>query len=397
MRSISEHFARLQRILPASQGFSAREYARATFGVLSGITLAILFGWLGRGANPTLPWLAAPAGATAVLLFAMPSSPLAQPWPVLGGTLISALIGIACNHWIAAPLAAAGTALALALLVMFPLRCLHPPAASMAVLAALGGSAGIHYSYMFALDPVALNLVALLAAATIYHRLCGRRYPNRSSVRASQHGTRDPRPSQRLGVTSEDLDAVLREYNEVFDISRTDLEEILHRTELHAYERRFGRFRCADVMSKDLVKVEATTDLAEARSLLIAHRVRALPVVNEADRVVGIVTQYDLLKRAGHQKPASLAQRLRVLWHKATGQFATPPQIVGRIMTAQVRTVRDSATIAELVPLFSDLGLHQAPVVDASGRLVGMLTQTDLISALYSLSFGPSGTVRDAA
>jgi len=397
MRATSENLARLQRLLPVSQGFSAQEYARSTLGVLVGITCAVLLGWLGRGASPELPWLVAPAGATAVLLFAMPSSPLAQPWPVLGGTVISALIGVACSHWIASPLAASITALALALLIMFPLRCLHPPGVSMAILSAFGAPAGLHYSYMFALEPVALNTIALLAAATIYHRICGRRYPNRSSVRASRHGTRDLLPSQRVGVTPEDLDAVLREYNEVFDISRSDLEDILRRTELHAYERRFGNIRCADVMSKDLVKVEATTDLTTARHMLVTHRVRALPVVNHADHVIGIVTQHDFLKPGTPDDAVPLAHRLRGLWRKATGKSVARPHIVGRIMTAQVQTVRDTATIAELVPLFSDLGLHQAPVVDAGGRLVGMLTQTDLISALYGIAFGPPGTVRDAA
>ncbi|MBS0343785.1 MAG: CBS domain-containing protein, partial [Proteobacteria bacterium] len=58
-------------------------------------------------------------------------------------------------------------------------------------------------------------------------------------------------------------------------------------------------------------------------------------------------------------------------------------EVVGQIMTANVRTARDSTPIAELVPLMADLGFHHVPVVDSRGRLAGMVTQTDLIGALY--------------
>lgn len=396
MPSFSERFSRLQRFLPASQGFSAREYARSALGVLIGIAFAVLLGWLGRDAEPGLPWLVAPMGATAILVFAMPTSPLAQPWPTLGGSVIPALIGIACSHWLQWPLAAAGMAVALALLAMFVLRCLHPPGGAMAMLAAFGEPGGTAYSYMFALEPVALNAIAMLMAAVLYHRLSGHRYPI-GSPRPVQRTTRDPLPSERFGVTSEDLDAVLREYNEVFDISRSDLEEILHRTELHAYQRRFGKVRCADVMSRDLVKVESRADLKTAWSMLISHRLQALPVVDQDGRVTGIVTQYDFLKLAEPGETAPLAQRLRRMLWRTARKTAGKAEKVGQIMTTQVKTVPVNATIAELVPLFSDLGLHHAPVVDTSGRLVGMLTQSDLISALYKVSLGAVDPPRQAA
>ncbi|MFG3757464.1 HPP family protein, partial [Klebsiella pneumoniae] len=73
------------------------------------------------------PLLVASIGASAVLLFAVPASPLAQPWPIIGGNSVSALVGIVVARAIGDPLLAAAVAAALAIAVMSLARCLHPP------------------------------------------------------------------------------------------------------------------------------------------------------------------------------------------------------------------------------------------------------------------------------
>jgi CBS domain-containing membrane protein len=77
--------------------------------------------------------LLAPAGASVVILFSLPHSPLGQPWSVLGGLLLSALVGLACGQWIAIPWLAVACAVALSIWLMAALRCLHPPGGAMAI------------------------------------------------------------------------------------------------------------------------------------------------------------------------------------------------------------------------------------------------------------------------
>ncbi|VEA74072.1 HPP family [Serratia rubidaea] len=84
-------------------------------------------------------WFVAPMGASAVLLFAVPASPLAQPWSIVGGNLVAALIGVSCGKLIGDPGLACGVAACLAIGVMFKLRCLHPPSGAVALTAILGG------------------------------------------------------------------------------------------------------------------------------------------------------------------------------------------------------------------------------------------------------------------
>lgn len=63
------------------------------------------------------------------------------------------------------------------------------------------------------------------------------------------------------------------------------------------------------------------------------------------------------------------------------------PEVVGQIINTVVRTAPHNMPVVELVPLMSDAGLHSIPVLDDKGRLVGMLSQSDMIATLYEKNF----------
>lgn len=249
----------LNALRPAPQAVNARERLRVVVGAFLGLLLA---GLLSRSAMPAaLPWLVAPLGASAVLVFGVPASPLAQPWAVVGGNTLSALVGIACMAWLPLPpLAMAAVAVALAIATMFLLRCLHPP----------GGAAAL--------------LMVLTAT------------------------------------------------------------------------------RCC------------------------SNRIKALPVVDRVQRIVGIVTRADFMRAAEGQQRDGLAGRLQLLLRPSPSTHSTKPEVVGQIMSRQVRVASAERPIAELVPLFSATGHHHIPIVGEQARLVGILTQSDLVKAL---SHGP--------
>ena len=83
--------------------------------------------------------LVASMGASAVLLFAVPHGPLSQPWALVGGHLVSAVIGVACARLDTPPFVAAALAVALAICAMYYLRCIHPPGGATALTAVAGG------------------------------------------------------------------------------------------------------------------------------------------------------------------------------------------------------------------------------------------------------------------
>jgi CBS domain-containing membrane protein len=176
----------------------------------------------------TLPTIVAPMGASAVLLFAVPASPLAQPWPVVGGNVVSALVGVGVAALLGHGSLAAGVAVAAAILVMSLLRCLHPPGGAAALVAVIGGPAVAAAGWRFAVMPVAANAVALLAIGWGFHRLTGRRYPHRAL------------PVTTPRFLPEDIDAAIAESGDAFDIARDDLERLLAAA-ANAAERRQRR------------------------------------------------------------------------------------------------------------------------------------------------------------
>ena len=151
------------------------ERFRSFLGVFIGLALVDLIAkYLGE-LNGLGDWIMASIGASAFLVFVLPQSPMAQPWAVIAGNTLSALVGISIVHLVNEPLIAMSLAASLSILCMFSLRCLHPPAAAVSLIVVLGHVA--HYWYAF--FPVMVNSALLVLVGAIYNNLTGKRYPNR--------------------------------------------------------------------------------------------------------------------------------------------------------------------------------------------------------------------------
>jgi len=162
-----------------------RVHIRASIGALVGILVTGYVTEAALGMGMGLPLLIAPMGASAVLLFAASHSPLAQPWSILGGNTIAALVGVFTYMWLKDPIAASGVALAASIALMSLFGCLHPPSGAVALTAVLGGAAVHDLGYLFVLWPVGVNSVLLLLCAFIFNNLTGLRYPPRKEPAAA--------------------------------------------------------------------------------------------------------------------------------------------------------------------------------------------------------------------
>jgi CBS domain-containing membrane protein len=143
--------------------------------------------------------------------------------------------------------------------------------------------------------------------------------------------------------------------------------------------------RCGAAMTTDPVAVTFGTPLQEAWSLLRQHRVKALPVLDRARRIVGIVTVADFMREAGVDPQPGWAGRLREWLRPTPTCHSDKAETVGQIMTRQVRVVSSDRPIGELLPLFAGTGHHHVPVIDGERRLVGIITQSDVVRALARL------------
>jgi len=172
--------------------------------------------WVGHDA--AMPVVAS-MGASAVLLFAVPHGQLSQPWPLVAGHLLSAIVGVTCARYISHPVVAAGAAVGLAVTLMYYARCIHPPGGATALVAVIGGPALRDLGYAYVLVPVAVNVAIILMCAIAFN-CCfpWRRYPT---------GLSGPRPARSLPhLTNEDWAYALSQTESMVDISEEDLTKL---------------------------------------------------------------------------------------------------------------------------------------------------------------------------
>lgn len=164
--------------------------------------------------------IVASMGASAVLLFAVPHGQLSQPWPVVGGHLLSAVIGVGCALLIPDLIAAAALAVALAIGTMHYLRCLHPPGGATALAAVVSGPSVHALGFEYVVTPVSFNVAIILVVAVLFNfPFAWRRYP--ATLKRGRSSRAKPVLSST--IAHEDLVYALSEVDSFIDASEHDL------------------------------------------------------------------------------------------------------------------------------------------------------------------------------
>lgn len=372
--------SRLARFLPNLVPVSHRERLRASIGAFIGLLATAALTTLALGNGPDWPLLIAPIGASAVLLFAVPASPLAQPWSILGGNCMAAIVGVTCAQWIGDVPLAAALAVSISLGLMLTFKCLHPPSGAVALTAIIGGPAITELGYVFVVWPVAVNSLLLLAIAVAFNRLTGKGYPHRPAVTVSA-GSAQPPQALSLGVTVSDLEKAIAQRDEVVSVDPADLGDVLQRAEIIAFARRSGDITAEAIMTRAVTTIAPGTSLRVALRLLRREGIKALPVLDDARRVVGILTQTDLLDKADWGPSANASRFLPRADRPLRGRARD-------VMTPLVSTIPADMPLAAVIQLMLRSGHHHLPVVADNGTLGGIVTQTDVVAALFHANAG---------
>jgi len=202
------------------------------------LILVVVMHYFSVGVSFSLQVLAS-MGASAFLLFVVPHSPMAQPWPVIGGHLLSATIGVACARWTPGLALATATAVAISIFTMHWMHCLHPPSAATAMIAVLGGPEVHIIGWQFCYEVVAINVgIMVLLSIVINNLIPGRRYPLLHSHHPHHaHFTKiDHAPYAEL--KDEDFKWALGQMDGVIDVSAEDLVDLYEFAVEHAQSRK---------------------------------------------------------------------------------------------------------------------------------------------------------------
>lgn len=365
----------MKHFLAGSAWVKPTERLRAASGAL--VVLALLGGltaWLsGRFVVPLA--LIAPMGASSVLLFALPSSPLAQPWAVVGGNAISACCGLVAALFIPNTALAAGVGVSSAIALMASLRCLHPPGGAVALTMVLLGFKTAGAGASFALWNVGLSSLVLVVGASLFHAATGHIYPE---------FLRKPEPpmmAEDEQAESEIIEDVLRSSEEMVDISALELQKIYHKISLRMASLHRDAQRVGDIMVVAPEALSPGLSLSKAFDEIVAHPAHMAFVTDENARLIGALRLGDFTGRTdlrGEKIRVSVRQRLE----NAAALRSAPAHVVGDIMHRAPVSVRADEPISRAVVAALESSLPLVPVVDGEGRLTGIVRPEALIATL---------------
>jgi CBS domain-containing protein len=144
----------------------------------------------------------------------------------------------------------------------------------------------------------------------------------------------------------------------------------------------------ADIMTRDVVSVESQTPIQEAIRILAERRIGGLPVLDENNDLVGILSETDLMWQAtGVNPPAHIVLLDSVIYLENPGKYERDlhkalGQTVGEVMTAKVISISPEQLASEAAKLMHEKHIHRLPVVDATNQLIGIVTRSDILKAM---------------
>ncbi|HMU90886.1 MAG TPA: HPP family protein [Pseudomonadales bacterium] len=200
-----------------------RERLLSSVGGFIGLLAVAVLGFFHPAAGD-MPLLTGAMGATAMLLFALPHAVVSQPWPLFGGHLLSAIIGLGCARWLNHVPFTPALAVGLAIAAMHGARCLHPPGGATALIAAMNGPEVQALGWHYLLDPLLLHVGVLFLLAMLFNApFAWRRYPARWARAALSQGVL----REEETLSSEDIAHAVRELGLVVDVDEVELRHIL--------------------------------------------------------------------------------------------------------------------------------------------------------------------------
>lgn len=362
----------LEAFYPRPMAVNFQERLRSALGGALGVAFTAATSLYMASLLHLSPWLVAPVGASAVLVYAVPSSPLAQPWSVIGGNTVSAVMGLIACNFVPDPVLAASLAVGMAIGGMFAGRCLHPPGGAMALLVVLTHTK----APAFALFPAFTNSLLLVGFGLLYNNLTRRPYPHQILAAPRQ-------ASGLLRVSETDFAQALAQHNEVVDIDFEELSQIVRASELIAYRRMAGAMTCADLMTADPIAVSYGTHLRDAWQVMQRHDIKALPVIDRVRRVQGLLTHDDFHREAAKLDPADPQAGLMRLLEPTTTTHSDKPEAVGQIMDLVFATVSVTEPAEHLMQKFFQGDHRHVVVLDDKQKLAGIVSASDVMRTLF--------------
>ncbi|WP_126455742.1 HPP family protein [Sulfuriflexus mobilis] len=195
----------------------------------------------------------------------------------------------------------------------------------------------------------------------------------------------------------EDYVNALKEIDVYTDIMVEDIMDIHIRAEKYARMRRTESLRVSDLMSQPVKTVKTDCSLAEAAHILTTHKISGLPVVDEQQQLVGVITEADFLRALGvpgHHPTHNLWQTLEAMFTPTLELKEPDDASVADLMTRDVISITPDHTLHDLLEEMKKNRIKRVVVCDEAHHVIGMVTRSDLVRLFFD-RIKKAGTTRE--
>lgn len=185
-----------------------------------------------------------------------------------------------------------------------------------------------------------------------------------------------------IDISDDDILDAMKAIQGYLDITPGDFKALYRSAYTHAVQRLSQTVTAGDVMTTGVVCVQAATPVKEVADTMAAHGISGVPVVDQENRVVGVISEKDFLFHMGSPDKASF---MEVIAHCLSGggcvALSMRRQNAEDIMTSPAITVRSDASVSAVSGILTENGINRVPVVDKQGKLIGIVARADIVQS----------------
>jgi CBS-domain-containing membrane protein len=182
-------------------------------------------------------------------------------------------------------------------------------------------------------------------------------------------------------ISEKDLRAALLEIKTYVDVTEEDLKKIYEIALRHAQERNATQVPVRNLMTSAVVTIKRDADLHEAARLLSENMISGMPVVDDNNRVIGVISEADILILAGMKKEHTFKDILRNILGEPVSAKKGGNKVED-VMGFPPITSKADDDIGEVAKILDDRRIKRLPVVDDEGKLIGIISRADIVRAI---------------
>ena len=185
-------------------------------------------------------------------------------------------------------------------------------------------------------------------------------------------------------ISDDDILKAMKDISGYLDITPGDFKEIYGFAYQHALDRMTHSVTAGEVMTTDVVFVKKDDTLETAAKIMARHGIAGVPVVENGEEVVGVISEKDFLFQMGGGNARSFMEVVaKCLRDKGCVAIPLRRQKAEDIMSSPAITVRENTPVSEIATIFTEKEINRVPVTDDGGKLLGIIAREDILKSSF--------------